>query len=393
MRRLVAALVVLVAAPAQGQPAPFEGTAEAPITAGDRVRARSRALDEALRQVVDAAAASLLDPAALAERQSALKLTIEPRARSYLLGYRVVDEGEVAGSFRVHVAAEVALDGLERDLRGGAAATGPRAAPPRVGVCLAPAAAEGRPAPRATAMLEAALASAGCATVSLPAACAVAGEPSSATAAPLARALGAAHLDGALIGRFVGRAGGAIRGTQLVGAHVDLGLSLVDAAGARVWSLDLPLDGYGADLPTAIDDTLAAAPAAALAGLGEAVARRWPRPVALSVRVHFERYPDLVALQRVLAAAPGVTRVEPRRFVGGSAELLVEGPSDATALAGAATRASTSAAGAPRYLARAVDPRTVDVQVIAPPPPAEGAPPGEPPQPLPTLPGASPGTR
>lgn len=399
MRPAVLCVGLLIAAPALAQSASFEGTGEAPVAAGDWVRARARALDEALRQVIDAAAASLLDAAALAERQSALKLTVEPKARSYLAGYRIVDEAEAGGVFRVRVAAEVLLDGLERDLRAGGAGTDAASAPlPRIGVCIAPAAAAtaslgGAPPadapasasadgpasygpPPSAAALEAALLAAGAVPAPLPLACA--GADDGPAPPSLQKALSSARLDAALTARFAARGAGPIRGTSLVGVHVDLHLALVDAAGAHVWTAEVPADGHGPDLGAATLATLAAAQGAALGGVAEAVARRWPRAPAILVRVRFERYADLAALERALAAVAGVTRVEPRRFSSGTAELLVEAAGTATALAAAASRPPASASS-PRFVARAADARTVDVDVLPPPLPSTPAPGVEPP--------------
>src|SRR5262249_28919490 len=128
------------ASTARAQGTSFEGAGQAPIVAGDKVRARARALDDAFRAAVDSAAAALLEPAVLAQRQSALKLTVEPKARRYVTGYRVLDEGEQGSTFHLRVAAEIALDRLERDLGAHAAtAAGAARAPggaPRVGQCL-----------------------------------------------------------------------------------------------------------------------------------------------------------------------------------------------------------------------------------------------------------------
>ncbi len=72
----------------------FEALGQAPIVAGDRVRARERALDEALRQAVEQATATVLEPAELVARASDLKLRIYPKAKSYVSTYRILDEGE-----------------------------------------------------------------------------------------------------------------------------------------------------------------------------------------------------------------------------------------------------------------------------------------------------------
>src|SRR3954469_25577854 len=112
-----ALIVLLLAAPALAQEPLFEALGQAPIVAGDRVRARDRALDEALRSAVEQATATVLEPAELVSRASDLKLRIYPKARSYVANYRILDEGEhPPGTFQVHLSASVATGRLARDL-------------------------------------------------------------------------------------------------------------------------------------------------------------------------------------------------------------------------------------------------------------------------------------
>ena len=95
----------------------FEALGQAPIVAGDRVRARERALDEALRQAVEQATATVLEPTELVARASDLKLRIYPKAKAYVATYRILDEGEQPpGTFQVHLSAAVATARLARDL-------------------------------------------------------------------------------------------------------------------------------------------------------------------------------------------------------------------------------------------------------------------------------------
>src|SRR6478736_4354428 len=121
-----ALILLLLAAPAFGQEPMFEALGQAPIVAGDRVRARERALDEALRQAVEQATATVLEPAELVARASDLKLRIYPKAKSYVTTYRVLDEGEQPpGTFQVHLSAAVATARLARDLSVGTTTTAP----------------------------------------------------------------------------------------------------------------------------------------------------------------------------------------------------------------------------------------------------------------------------
>src|SRR3954451_18039427 len=115
-----ALIVMLLAAPALAQEPMFEALGQAPIVAGDRVRARERALDEALRQAVEQATATVLEPAELVARASDLKLRIYPKAKSYVATYRILDESEnPPGTFQVHLSAAVATGRLARDLSTG----------------------------------------------------------------------------------------------------------------------------------------------------------------------------------------------------------------------------------------------------------------------------------
>src|SRR5690242_18940772 len=97
MRSLEFVLLLLGSGMMADEPT-FEALGQAPVVGGDRVRARERALDEALRQAVEQAASTLLDPDALVARASDLRLRIYPRARTYVGSYRVLEEGEQAGA-------------------------------------------------------------------------------------------------------------------------------------------------------------------------------------------------------------------------------------------------------------------------------------------------------
>src|SRR5207253_8057244 len=123
----VLALMVASASLAAAQEPMFEALGQAPIVAGDRVRARERALDEALRQAVEQATATVLEPGDLVTRASDLKLRIYPKAKSYVSTYRVLDESEnPPGTFQVHLSAAVATGKLARDLStGGGTSTTP----------------------------------------------------------------------------------------------------------------------------------------------------------------------------------------------------------------------------------------------------------------------------
>lgn len=368
---LWAALVISAPTPAQAQAASFEGSGQAPVVGGDRVRARARALDEAFRVAVNAAAASLLEPAVLAQRQSALKLTVEPKARTYVTSYRVLEEGEQGGVFRLRVAAELALDRIERDLGGRAggeaAAAGDKA--PRIGSCLvdrtatrgSEAGAVDGPGAGAEAWdsLLRTLGGERLQLVALPAACAATADP---------RALRDARLDGALTGELTARPSGPVRGTSLVSAHAELKLVLVDAGGRTTATASVTGDGYGAGPAEALRSAARAAFEGALDPMLQSVRARWPRPAPLTLLVpHLERWVDVGALTRALGGnASGVT-VEPSRVGKGSVELTVRGMDAAQVLAALSRPAASPTA--PRFVARGLDAHTIAVEVVPPPPP------------------------
>src|SRR5437588_4189666 len=117
MRAALVAIILALPVLTGAQEPMFEALGQAPIVAGDRVRARERALDEALRQAVEQATATVLDPSELVARASDLKLRIYPKAKTYITTYRILDEGEQPpGTFGVHLSAAVATARLARDL-------------------------------------------------------------------------------------------------------------------------------------------------------------------------------------------------------------------------------------------------------------------------------------
>src|SRR5438552_2923841 len=115
----------LIANTARAQEPAFEALGQVTVVSGDRVRARERALDDALRQAVEQAVSTVLEPSQLVARSSELRLRIYPKARAYVDNYRILDEGETSGVFQVHVSAQVATGRLARDL----AAPAPSIAP------------------------------------------------------------------------------------------------------------------------------------------------------------------------------------------------------------------------------------------------------------------------
>src|SRR4051794_1459099 len=118
-------LMIALAATAGAQEPAFEALGQAPVVAGDKVRARERAFDEALRQAVEQAAGTVLSPDELVSRASDLKLRVYPKAKQYVSTYRILDEGEATpGTFQVHLSAQVSTGKLARDLQTSGGMTG-----------------------------------------------------------------------------------------------------------------------------------------------------------------------------------------------------------------------------------------------------------------------------
>lgn len=284
---------------AVAQPTTFEGAALVPVLGqGDVVKARGQALGEAMSRALEQAVAEVMP-----EARSRVYM-VSGRARDYVTTYRVVQEGEVAGQFQIRIEVQLDLPRLQRDLGGvGAGAAGAAASPTTVYLCTTAA------TPVATAALEAARVQLKETLPSVEIA-----PPAQCSQSPDFTALrGAAAL---LILTPSSTPAEAIRGTQppQYGAqargHFQLlrpGREAVQQAG------DAP--GFGPDASAAETE---AGRQAAISGLQALLKRVGPivrGGSGVVVRVEslgsFRAYQQLL---RVLAALPGVTRVEPRRF-------------------------------------------------------------------------------
>jgi Flagellar assembly protein T, N-terminal domain len=333
---IAAALSTLSAVAAAQEPS-FEALGQAPIVQGDRVRARERALDEAMRQAVEQATATVLQPAELVARSSDLRLRIYPKARQYVTTYHILDEGEQSsGTFQVHLSAQVATARLARDLAATQPPpTGTPAIKARAVVCsLPPKPGALDPGRGADASVREVLSARGVELAPPPTAC------TEESAAAAARAAGA---QGAVVAVTEAAPAGPIRGTDRVAAHARVRLVLIEPDGRA------SADGAGED--DAYDTTAERAAERASRRAGEAATRalephlvaRWPTAApggGVRVRVvGFARWADFVALERALGALPGVGGVEPRRFQRGQAELLVRTAQAAAQLADALRRA------------------------------------------------------
>jgi hypothetical protein len=116
MKRFVAVSLVLqllfgaLAVRAQAQAPSFEASAAVPVQE-DLVRARSQALSDALGRALEQAVAQVAP-----EARSRVYLVLG-RARDYVTTYRVLDEGELAGQFQIRLEVQFDLSRLLRDLQ------------------------------------------------------------------------------------------------------------------------------------------------------------------------------------------------------------------------------------------------------------------------------------
>ncbi len=88
-------------------------TGQAPVVGGNAAGARERALEDAIRQVVDQALAELVDPQTRAAQAKAIR-ALEAKAHSFVGSYRTLEEGEVNGVYSLRIQAEVDVFALRR---------------------------------------------------------------------------------------------------------------------------------------------------------------------------------------------------------------------------------------------------------------------------------------
>ncbi len=333
MRPLAIALLMAATSHvAAAQEPMFEALGQAPIVAGDRVRARDRALEEALRQAVEQATATVLEPSDLVARAADLKLRIYPKAKSYITTYRILDEGEEApGTFQVHLSAAVATARLARDLSTTVGGTTPVMSRRARAVVCAQVQGDGVDAPAAAEKaLREIVAARNVEPMPGPQPC----DPQS-----VASVMRSGTSQAALTAEVQVTPGGDIRGTTFVGAGARATVKLIEPDGRVSASGDAERSGYA---PSAGDAATAAARAAVVEAartIDPALAQRWSGTSGpsggVTVRVHgVERWAEYQALTRALASLPGVAGVEPRRFVRGEIDLVVHTASAASQLAG-----------------------------------------------------------
>jgi len=336
MRPFLTALVVIaLAGSAAAQEPAFEALGQAPVVAGDRVRARERARDEALRQAVEQAAGTVLSPDELVARASDLKLRVYPKAKQYVSTYRILDEGEATpGTFQVHLSAEVATGKLARDLQtppSGAMTGLPRLAQ-RLRAVVCAQAGDASTAGAADKAVRDVLAARNVEAIAPP----TCGD---AEAAQAARQAGA---QGAVTVLVDARSEGAIRGTDKQGGHARTRIHLIEPDGRVSAEAEQERAAYADAEARALADAARDAVAEAMLRMQPALAQKWSQvapSTGVQVRVSgIQHWADYMLVVRALQALPGVAAVEPRRFQRGQAELLVKTASAAGQLAAGLSR-------------------------------------------------------
>jgi hypothetical protein len=124
---LVAVVILLAPLLARAEGPAYEGQGQARIVNEDRVAARKRALEEAMRQAVERAVDGLLGPEVRASRPHEVR-GVTARAPSLIERYRVRSERDAGGVYEVQIEATVDAQRLGAAL-GRAAAPRPAAGP------------------------------------------------------------------------------------------------------------------------------------------------------------------------------------------------------------------------------------------------------------------------
>jgi hypothetical protein len=325
--------MVVLSGLASAQEPAFEALGQAPIVAGDRVRARERALDEALRQAVEQAAGTVLSPDELVGRASDLKLRVYPKAKQYVSTYRILDEGEATpGTFQVHLSAQVATGKLARDLATTSGMTGLPRLPTRLRAVVCAQSGDVASAGAADKAIKDVLAARNVEAIAPP-------NCSDNDAAQAARQSGA---QGAVTALVDAKPEGLIRGTDKQGAHARTRVHVLEPDGRVSADADTEKDAYGDAEARALADAAREAVADALLRLQPALGQKWSQAAPTSgVQVRLsgiQHYADYQLVVRALQALPGVAAVEPRRFAKGQADLLVKTASGAGQLAAGLNR-------------------------------------------------------
>ncbi len=96
-----------------------EAIGQAVIFSGDKVAARDKAIDDALRKAVEQAVGTIVSSETVTKNYQLLSDKIYSQAKGYVKGYKVVTEAERDGSvFEVKIKATVGTDNLRNDVDG-----------------------------------------------------------------------------------------------------------------------------------------------------------------------------------------------------------------------------------------------------------------------------------
>jgi hypothetical protein len=312
-----------------GQPGLRMVTGQSAVVGGNAAGARERALDEALRLAVSQELADMLDPQTRAAQAKGMK-ALEARARSFVRGYRTLEEGEVNGVYGVRLEAEVDQPALRRaaDRLGAGGQPGPqtaRAGGP--GLLLVPAG-----APEAGPALVAALATAGTR--------AQVGEPGT-DAAGAMRAAARASLPQVAFVTAAATAEGPVRGTGKVAVSCRISARVVAApSGLAVADQEAAPRAFGDAEEPARGDCFARAAAELAPRLvpGAAAAGSAGDLRTISVEADVVEPAAVAALLKTIRSVGAVSSAELRRVSPGSAEIRVRTRALAPALAPALSR-------------------------------------------------------
>jgi hypothetical protein len=303
--------------------------AQSPIIGGNGAGARERDVEDAFRQAVDQSLAEMLDAATRAGQARAIK-AVEARARTYVRGYRALEEGEVNGAYAVRLEVEVDEAALRRATESWGAQAGAPSAP-----ALAPGfllVAAGGQKDAAVALQTALVASGARAQLAEPAVKEVADAQRAATRATLPQiAFVTAETSSE----------GPVRGTAEVSATCRLAVRVLSApSGLALGEPDASPRGFGADDAAARAECLrhAAGDVAARLVAGTSGGTPGGDLRALTVEADVVEPGAVVALLKDVRAVGAVSSAELRRLAPGHVEIRARTRATAAVIAPALSR-------------------------------------------------------
>jgi hypothetical protein len=303
--------------------------AQSPIIGGNGAGARERAVEDAFRQAVDQSLAEMLDAATRAGQSRAIK-AIEARARTYVRGYRALEEGEVNGAYAVRLEVEVDEAALRRATESWGAQSGPPSAP-----ALAPGflLVSGGGQRDAAIALQSALVASG--------ARAQLAEPAVKEVADAQRAAARATLPQVAFVTAETSSEGPVRGTAEVSATCRIAARVVSApSGLALGEPDASPRGFGADDAAARAECLrhAAGDVAARLVAGTSGGAPGGDLRALTLEADVVEPGAVVALLKDVRAVGAVSSAELRRLAPGHVEIRARTRATAAVIAPALSR-------------------------------------------------------